>query len=167
MVMFFVAGYIVGNIQGLRNVGKGQDLKTWQQKASHPLSEKEHGRKGPEQIAQGLSNWMSRTGNASHLLHSLNPDDLIEPEPPPHEIMDFSQEPFKISDAEHLGRVPTEEEVEEDILKSLWVDAGAPLEVIESMARMFKDFREQVMKELAQPPPSIPPPPTEESVDQK
>jgi len=165
--MFFGTGYIVGQIQGSRNVGKGQDLKTWQQKASQPLSEKDQSRKCPERIVQGTSNWMSRTGNASHLLHSLNPDDLVEPEPPPHEIMDFSQDPFKISDAEHLGWVPTEEEVEEDILRSLWVDAGASLEEIESMAEMFKDFREQVKKELAQPPPFIPPLPIEESVGQK
>lgn len=165
--MFFGTGYIVGQIQGSRNVGKGQDLKTWQQKATQPLSEKEQSRKGPERIVQGPSNWMSRTGNISRPLHSMNQDDFVEPDTPPHEIMDFSQDPFKISDAEHLGWVPTEEEVEEDILRSLWVDAGASVEEIESMAEMFKDFREQVKKELAQPPPFIPPPPIEESVGQK
>jgi len=171
LVMFFGTGYIVGQIQGPRNVGKDQDLKTWQQKATQPLSEKEQSRKGPERIAQGLSNWMSRTGNISHPLHSMNQDDLVEPEPPPHEIMDFSQDPFKISDSEHLsqklGRFPTEEEMEEDLMRSLWADAGVPFEEIESMARMFADFREQVKKELAQTPPSTPPPPTEESIDQK
>jgi hypothetical protein len=167
LVLVFGIGFVVGQIKGPQKTDMSQNVNS-QQRTNQSMSENQQGKGSLERIVQGSQNQTRRTLDISRTTLIANHDDSTEPSQPPHESMDFPQVRGQIPDPKQLSpdQFPTQEEGEEDHMRSLW-ELGASLEEIQLTARRFEEEKENMKQRLAIKQFEAPPPPSEESSDQK